>query len=59
MTKAAAWRLALLLHVRPAEVLANADLRPMIEKALPRLTQEGNRGPAVRLAAKLSRLRRV
>lgn len=59
LAKAAAWRLAKLLHVRPAEVLSTKDLQPMLQRALPRLAQNGSVGQAARLAAKVLRLRRI
>ena len=56
MAKAAAWRLAKLLHVRPADILASPDLQGLVIRAFPHTGPCSGRGPAARLAAKVTRL---
>ena len=57
MIKAAAWRLAHLLRVRPSVVLAAADLKSLIEQGITQQTKSGEAGEASRLAAKIARLK--
>ena len=56
MVKAAAWRLAHLLHMRPGDLLATEDLHSLLDKAVPGQAA-GDAGEAARLASKIQRLR--
>jgi hypothetical protein len=60
MLKAAAWRLAQIIHVAPAALLrmSRPTTEELIAKKCPpgKPLQGGNRGNAMRLAAKLERL---
>jgi hypothetical protein len=58
MAKATAWRLATLIHMRPSDLLNNADLPAVLEKARAHPSEGANPGEAARLAAKLLRLRK-
>jgi hypothetical protein len=60
MLKAAAWRLAALLRMRPSAVLAPdpAGLEKLVEAASSRVDLRGRIGDASRLAAKIVRLRK-
>ncbi len=62
MLKAAAWRLAKIVHAKPAALLAMkmATLEDLVEQKWPpgKLHRGGRRGEAMRLAAKIERLRR-
>jgi len=63
MLKAAAWRLARLLHAKPVTLMTAAEptLKELLEKAYPppspKSHRTSGRGLAERLAAKLLRLR--
>jgi len=59
MLKAAAWRLAALLRMRPSAVLAPdaVGLEKLVEQASSRVELRGRIGDASRLAAKIVRLR--
>jgi len=62
MLKAAAWRLAKFIHVAPAALLEmdRPTMEDLIEQKCPpgKPLHAGDRGNAMRLAAKLERLRR-
>ncbi len=60
MLKAAAWRLAALLRMRPSAVLAPdaVGLEKLVEAASSRVDLRGRIGDASRLAAKIVRLRK-
>ncbi|HWE04526.1 MAG TPA: hypothetical protein VG326_19125 [Tepidisphaeraceae bacterium] len=62
MLKAAAWRLARIIHAKPAALLAMEipALHELIEKKCPRknVDKGSQRGDAMRLVAKVQRLRR-
>jgi hypothetical protein len=60
MLKAAAWRLAAVLRVRPSAVLAAepAALPTLIRQAMARVDVRASRGDAMRLVAKIVRLRK-
>lgn len=58
MVKATAWRLAKIIHVRPAEVLKALASQPKLELAFPGRTAAERRGEAARLAVKIWRLSR-
>ena len=58
MVKATAWRLAKIIHVRPAEVLKALATQPKLEVAFPGRTAAERRGEAARLAVKIWRLSR-
>jgi hypothetical protein len=62
MLKAAAWRLAKIIHSAPAALRAMniSALEDLIEQTCPATKphEESQRGEAMRLAAKLERLRR-
>jgi hypothetical protein len=60
MLKAAAWRLARIVHSAPAALLTMelAAMKDLIQqKCPPKKTRGSQRGDALRLAAKLERLR--
>jgi hypothetical protein len=60
MLKAAAWRLARIVHSKPAALVAMGlpDLLELIDKKCGRVhTYGGDRGDALRLTAKIKRLR--
>lgn len=56
MMKAAAWRLAQLMHVRPSDVIKTVLENPRPEQLLAVQTVRENRGEAFRLVAKIRRL---
>ena len=56
MLKAAAWRLARIIHVRPAEVILKLAAEPKLEALLGGRGIIERRGEAARLAAKIRRL---
>ena len=56
MLKAAAWRLARILHLRPADALKGLSQEPKIDAAFPDRIITERRGEAARLAAKIWRL---
>ena len=58
MAKAAAWRLAKIIHARPAEVLKVTAGQPKLDLAFPGRVAIERRGEAARLAAKIWRLSR-
>jgi hypothetical protein len=62
MLKAAAWRMAKVIHAKPASLLAMkvATLEDLIEQKCPprKLHQRSGRGEMMRLLAKIARLRR-
>jgi len=58
MAKAAAWRLANLIHMRPSDLPNNADLPAVLENARAHPSEGTSPGEAARLAAKLLRLRK-
>ncbi len=57
MVKAAAWRLARILHVRPAEILTTLATQPKLELAFPGKNAGERAGEAYRLAIKIWRLK--
>ena len=59
MIKAAAWRLARLLRVRPAELVAENDLAARYQLAFPKPVRGDGHGQAARLIAKIMRLRKT
>ena len=58
MIKAAAWRLARILHVRPADAMKTLAVQPKLDVAFPDRIINERRGEAARLAAKIWRLSR-
>ena len=58
MMKAAAWRLAKIIHVRPADAIKTLAAQPKLELAFPGRALAERRGEAARLAVKIWRLNR-
>jgi len=56
MIKAASWRLAKLIHARPADVLKTLSVQPKLEVAFPDRNLDEHWGEACRLAVKIWRL---
>jgi hypothetical protein len=59
MLKAAAWRLAKIIHVRPAEVLKALAMQPKLDAAFPNRASDERWGEAARLAVKVWRLQQA
>jgi len=59
MIKAAAWRLARLLRVRPADLVVEKDLAVRYQTAFPKPIRGDKHGQAARLIAKMMRLRKA
>ena len=56
MLKAASWRLAKIIHVRPADVMKTIAAQRKLDLAFPNVALVERRGEAARLAAKIWRL---
>ena len=56
MLKAASWRLAKIIHVRPAEVVKALSVQRRLDVAFPNVAIAERRGEAARLATKIWRL---